>query len=150
MITTEQIDALNSELSKHANLFRDSYGFRSKVGVDGKVSKFETLKFFDMPKELRLLIDNANTPLALETYILRFPDDGFLCENSCVDSCFLECSAILLSDTQTEVIIDGQKSTLTTKGDQITIPLKLKHCIPKVSKQTDFLVSLKTKDMEGK
>ena len=150
-MTIEQIDALNIELAKHTSLFRESYGFRSKVGIDGQVSKFQTLKYFDMPKELRSLIDSANLSPALETYILRFPVDGFLCENSCIETCFLECDAILLSNTETEVIIDGQSTTLANQGDSITIPLKSKHCVPKVTEQTDFLVTLKTKiHMEGK
>jgi len=147
MITKSNIDKLNSKLAEYSIKFKNSMGVRSKQGLNGRSSIFETLKYFDMPNDLRALtkecLSDKEFQEAIEVYYLRFPEGGFLDDYKAVPTCFLVCKAILLTDTA-YVTISGKEYHLT-KGDTITIPLKDIHSVKTTSKLTDFLVLLKIK-----
>ena len=146
-LDSDMISLMNEALIPHADGFKDSKGVRSKQGLNGRSSIFETMKYFDMPKEVRDVVRATLTAQdfkeALEIYFLRFPQGGFLDDYKAVPTCFLECKAVLLSDVAT-VTISGMKYTMV-KGDTIDIPLKEVHSVSNAPFITDFLVLLKIK-----
>jgi len=146
-LKSEDIELINEILQEHQEGFKDSKGVRSKQGLNGRTSIFETMKYFDMPVDVREAVDSV-LPLsevkeALEVYFLRFPEGGFLDDYKAIPTCFLECKAVLLSDVAT-VTVSGLKHTMI-KGYTITIPLKEIHSVANAPYLTDFLVLLKIK-----
>jgi hypothetical protein len=143
----ESLDSLNSALVECKGKFKNSMGVRSKQGLNGLSSVFETHKYFDMSPDLRELTKSCLSEQAfleaIEVYFLRFPEGGFLDDYKAVPNCFLECKSVLLTDTAT-VVVAGTTYNLV-KGDTITIPLKEVHSVESASELTDFLVLLKIK-----
>lgn len=147
MITNSSIDRLNNALSGYSSKFKNSMGVRSKQGLNGRSSVFETLKFFDMHSDLRTLVKEClgeeDLQEAIEVYFLRFPEGGFLDDYKAVPTCFLSCEAILLTERANVTI--SKKEYSLVKGDTITIPLKEVHSVGLALELTDFLVLLKIK-----
>lgn len=142
------ISLLTRALVEHKSKFKNSMGVRSKQGLNGLSSVFETLKYFDMPTDLRALTRDALTEQeflrAIEVYFLRFPEGGFLDDYKAVPNCFLECKSVLLTESA-QVTIAGTEYNMT-KGDTITIPLKEIHSVKTANLLTDFLVLLRIKN----
>lgn len=146
-LSTKQIAEICTALDVSGSTFKNSEGVRSKSGLNGKQSIFETLKLFDMSRELRRvvrdIVGEEEDSRALETYFLRFKEGAFLDDYKSIDRCPFICKSTLLKGTAT-VTVDGTSYDMKS-GDTLEIPLKQVHSVLETNELVDFLVLLRIK-----
>lgn len=123
---------LASEATNSEDKFSSHLGLMAKPSLDGSFGSYTTLKYFAMPKTLKLLVKDSVEDIEdnVETYFLRFSEGQKLPMIKSIDSCLFTCKSVLLSG-EAEVTYKSEVFDMVP-GDEIEIEPRYAHqVIPK-------------------
>ncbi len=144
-VTEEVADELLQMATDNSSMFNESKGFRRRVGLNGRYSEFQQLKYWKFPREdkkrLAEIIPSGLWDIFNECWFLHFEDDDFLDLYNGKPGSVGKIKTISLRDNQ-GFHINYDFVTLN-KGDLIEFDLKDYHEVKDVSNgPEDYLVFL--------
>ena len=144
LVDPERCGTLMSLAQQHQSKFIKSEGVMRRMGIHGNevLSEYALLKYWKMPDELKILVDDALPSdlrvKANEVWILHFPEGGRLDQYQSSKALF-NCLSIPLNSGGVFNAWEGEapQPIVNKAGDGVLFSLANPHDVP-VTKQADW------------